>query len=199
MDSVTFSQAELLDIREQYVTRIEKLERQNEELELLLRRALGQVRAVEEIMGRAAADTHAFEELLDKVVGECDILAEEELPRPKRHVAMPHMLPKVIVSDLPQTVTNATPMRAPRSVFTAETAAGSLSSAEFEVRRTPSDQEVSDDMVVEDNGLTIIAATVPMPQPQSQFPAPMPVASRNPFQALVTRAQKTAPARRRVS
>lgn len=196
MDAVTFSQDELMDIREQYMTRIGKLERQNEELELMLRRALSQVRAVEEIMRRAVADTAEFEDLLVKMVDECDILADEELPRPKQKVAQPHALPKVIISDMPRTVTPAVPMRSPRSVFTAEVAAGSVTLPPAPPPVSP--QEVSDDMVVEESGLTVVAAKVPLPLPPL-LSSPMPGAPRGALHALVARAQKNAPSRRHVS
>ena len=211
-DAVMFSQDEVLEIREQYVTRIEKLERQNEELELMLRRALNQVRAVDEVMRRASADTKSFEAVLGKLVDECDILAEETVVRPRAQVAIAGTLPKVIVSDLPPApVAKQSPMRTSRSVFTTQTAQGSPSIPP--VPPVPSvrlavvaeaDASVSDDMVVEENMLTIIAAKVPMPQPMPR-PAPPPVgsspmpgATRSALHALVARAQKSAPSRLRV-
>ncbi len=211
-DAVMFSQDEVLEIREQYVTRIEKLERQNEELELMLRRALNQVRAVDEVMRRASADTRSFEAVLGKLVDECDILAEETVMRPRAQAAVAGTLPKVIVSDLPPApVARQSPMRTSRSVFTTQTAQGSFSIPP--VPPVPSvrlavvaeaDASVSDDMVVEENLLTIIAAKVPMPAPMPR-PAPPPVASspmpgatRSALHALVARAQKSAPSRLRV-
>ena len=211
-DAVMFSQDEVLEIREQYVTRIEKLERQNEELELMLRRALNQVRAVDEVMRRASADTRSFEAVLGKLVDECDILAEETVMRPRAQAAVAGTLPKVIVSGLPPApVARQSPMRTSRSVFTTQTAQGSFSIPP--VPPVPSvrlavvaeaDASVSDDMVVEENLLTIIAAKVPMPAPMPKSPpppvasSPMPGATRSALHALVARAQKSAPSRLRV-
>lgn len=212
-DAVMFSQDEVLEIREQYVTRIEKLERQNEELELMLRRALNQVRAVDEVMRRASADTKSFEAVLGKLVDECDILAEETIVRPRAQAAIAGTLPKVIVSDLPPApVAKQSPMRTSRSVFTTQTAPASpaippvppvrlavVAQAQAEV-----DSTVSDDMVVEENMLTVIAAKVPMPlpMPKPALPpvgsSPMPGATRSALHALVARAQKSAPSRLRV-
>ncbi len=199
--TVTFSQDEVLEIREQYVARIETLERQNEELELMLRRALAQVRAVEELIRRASTETTVFEEQLVKLVDDCEVVAtthDVEKLRARRP-ASPASPPKVVVSDVPRPV--APPpivMRSPRSIYTAEAISGQLPIPPVPaVRVAAPDQEVSDDMVVEDNGLTVVAAKVPMPPPV--LSSPMPGAPRGALSALVARAQRNAPARRLVS
>lgn len=222
---ILFTHAEVLDIREQYVSRIEKLERQNEELELMLRRALNQVRAVGEAVRRSIDDTAVFEAALVKLVDECDILAEEEVARPRVIPTPPGALPKVIVSDMPKSSSTlatkapvvkvpapqavpplshstARPVR-PRSVFMAQSASGPapippVPAIALRLVDATGAAEVSDDMVVEESGVTVVAARVVAPT-APVLSSPMPGAPQSALRAMVARAQKAAPARLRPS
>lgn len=223
---ILFTHAEVLDIREQYVTRIEKLERQNEELELMLRRALNQVRAVGEVVRRSIDDAAVFEAALVKLVDECDIMAEEDVARPRVLAPLPGALPKVIVSDMPKSSpaiaakapavkvpaaqpvppishSTARPVR-PRSVFMAQSASGPTpippvpTTIALRLVDTNGAAEVSDDMVIEESGVTVVAARIAAPTPPV-LSSPMPGAPQSALRAMVARAQKAAPARLRPS
>lgn len=175
-DAVTFSQEEMLMIRDQYVARAEHLSRHNEELELRLRRALNQMRSVEEILHRAMEDVRLFEQELVRMVDEADILAE--LPvMPKAEP--PRKTASVVIRDVPVASPTARPAPVlvhPRRSVYAATAVGTLPliPAVPAVPLRPSDDvvEVGDDMVVEDlRQATVVAATVPLP-PRLSGPMP---------------------------